>query len=143
MSMRRHPLLRWLLVLVLLVNATVTASAWAMNLPVAAAAQSSDQASGAHGGAMSGHCADAMSDAAVTDAAAVDDSAPSPSNHKHTSTDGCCAPGSCHCASSTLPVDVSLAPERAPLLRVASIATRDQRAAPAPALTRHFRPPIR
>jgi len=137
MSVRKHPLLRWLLAIVLMINGTVTASAWAMNLPVAAPTQSVDQA-----GRMPAHCADAMAE--MTAAGGADEVAPPPSTHDHqqTSTNGCCAPGSCHCASSTLPGDASLIPQRAPLLRVASIAPREQRAAPAPALTRHFRPPI-
>lgn len=148
MSMRRHPLLRWLLLVVLLINGTVTTSAWAKNLPLAAATQNSNQTSD-HGGrqssAMPEHCADAMT-AAATETGDVT-TPPAHHEHNHMSTDGstggCCAPGACHCASSTLPGVVSLAPVRAPLLRVASIATLDQRAAPAPALTRHFRPPIR
>jgi len=137
MSLRKYPPLRWLLAIVLMINGTVTASAWAMNLPVAAPTQGGDQAGG-----MPAHCADVMADvAAAGGAGAV---APPPSTHDHhqSSTNGCCAPGSCHCASSTLPGDVSLNPQRAPLLRVASISPREQRAAPAPALTRHFRPPI-
>lgn len=131
MGTRSHPLYQWLMPIVLLINGTVTASAWASNLPETGTAQV---------GETHVHCADAMRGAAGSGDLGAAQSAP---KHQHSSTDGCCTPGACHCASSSAPGNVSLIPIRAPLLRVASIATRDQGALPAPALTRHFRPPIR
>jgi hypothetical protein len=131
MRTRGRPLYQWLIPIVLLINGAVTTSAWTANFPAGAAAPV---------GATHAHCADAMDEAQGS--GDLDQSQSSP-KHPHSSTDGCCTPGTCHCLGSSAPASLGVMPICAPLLHVGSVAIRDQYATPAPTLTRHFRPPIR
>ena len=127
---RRQSLHRVLMLLVLLIYEAVTVSAWAASLPSVAVAQTGD----AHA-----HCQDALEEAVGS---SDQDMTHSDSKHPHSSTDGCCKPGACHCAFSTPPGSISLVSERVPALYAASIASREHAVALAPKLPRHFRPPI-
>jgi hypothetical protein len=121
------------LLIVLLINTAVTGSGWAMAAP-AAKADAPEQPVASHmdcGEAM-GQMGETMESPTLQTAA----------QHQHSSSDGCCTPGTCHCAPPSPTGDLTVVPLRAPLVRVTSISPRQHGALPAPDLTRLLRPPI-
>lgn len=130
MTKRNRQMSRLPLMVVLLINMAVTGVGWAMAAPAAAPVQ--------HVAAHS-HCGEAMEQGADVDDSPAAQTVP---QHQHAISYGCCTPGTCHCASPTPTSEMAVVPVRAALVRVASIAARNQGAVPAPALVRLFRPPI-
>jgi uncharacterized protein involved in copper resistance len=118
------------LMIVLLINTAVTGTGWAMNAPVTPPGQTAIEHS---------PCGESMEQMSGMDESPAVHTVP---QHQHSTTNGCCTPGTCHCASPTPASEITVVPIRAPLLRVASIFTQDQGAFPAPDLPRLLRPPI-
>lgn len=118
------------LLIVLLINTAVTGTGWAMGVPATAREQPVAEHI---------HCGEAMEQmAGMADVPGTHVG----SQHEHSTNDGCCTPGTCHCAPPSPASALALVPLRAPLLRVASIVPHEQGAFPAPDLPRLLRPPI-